>query len=221
MYNPMKKREKEETAALDTGEEVAPRGKLSSGKFINGELPNKGSHAQEMRIAKRLYRRRIAKRVLTFIGASIIVSTVIYLCFAITIIRVIPTNNAGFIPVRNLTADGGVAKPGSQIVVNVLDSQGDGILDRGKQALLMTSNAAVVEVISGPFGKISPGPGNTIAVNGKAISTPLVRPITKQYLDNEYVVKCLKGNCAKNMGFIVSANNLYGEPLNPVAYRAP
>lgn len=214
MLNPMKEREKEETAALSSGEEATPQGKLSSGNFTENGEPETGPRAPELRIAKRLYRRRIARKSLTLIGAAIIVSTVIYLCFAVTIIRLIPTNNAGFIPIRNLTAEGGVAKPGDQIVVNVIEEQGDSIMDRAKQSTFMTSNAAVVEVLAGPFGKISPGAKNTIAVNGKALNAPLVRSIPNEYLDNQYVVKCIKGNCAQGMAFVVSVKNVYGEPLS-------
>lgn len=214
MLNPMKKREKEETAALSSGEEETPQGKLSSGNFTKNGDPGTSPRTPELRIAKRLYRRRIARKSLTLIGAAIIVATVIYLCFAVTIIRIIPTNNAGFIPIRNLTAEGGVAKPGDQIVVNVIEEQGDGVMNRAKQSLFMTSNAAVVEVLAGPFGKISPGAKNTIAVNGKALNAPMVRSISKEYLDNEYVVKCIKGNCAKGMAFVVPVKNVYGEPLS-------
>lgn len=172
------------------------------------------SKAPEVRIAKKVYYRRMAKQFVTLFSGFFILATIIYLCFAITIIRVIPTNNAGFIPVRNLTAEGGVSKAGDQIVINVIDPQGDGFVERAKQSLLMTSNAAIVQVQAGPFGKITEAKNGTIAINDKIVSRNLVRAPEGEFLDNQYVVKCLSGNCAKGMSFIVSANNVYGEPLN-------
>lgn len=168
--------------------------------------------------AKILFR-RVGKSIVFVLGALLI----LYVCFALTILRVVPTTSgAGFVPIKNMTYEGGHVNKGKYILVDVSDPQGNGLLDRAKQSFVPNSSAAVVRVLEGPYGAISWVYPDILIVDGTPISGSMPSndegksPLDKQdFLIDEYVVKCVKGACVEGNVFIVPAENIIGVPLVP------
>lgn len=182
-------------------EEPAPRGERQK------KIP-------QIRVAKTAYYKQITKKVWRGLLAMLGIVLVIYACFAATIIRVIPTNtDMGPIAVKNSTFPGGVAEVDTEIVVSMSTPQPEGTLDRLKQAVLISTDAALVKVVAGPDGTLSWAETGLITVDGERVPVRVMSPPNGPFLVNEYIVECLEGACQKGNGYIVSADHIYGEPF--------
>lgn len=157
----------------------------------------------DIRVAKSVYRRNAAKRVCGIVGIALLALVVVYLCFAATIIRFLPTTK-GPVAVKNATFDGGIAPQGSTVVINTASPVKDDIGSHMLQALTLQNNVATVKVEAGPTGKI----------NSRLIGSPGGKfgavDVDGVFLKNQYVVTCLDGCDGSE---IVDAHQIYGEPL--------
>lgn len=167
----------------------------------------------QIRVAKNVYWKQIFKRIGKAIAYSVIIGFVIYLCFAATIIRVLPaTNELGFIPIKNITFPGGIAPVGSQLVVSLDTPQGDDSLSRLEQSVIPTNTAALVRVLAGPTGQLTWTESGLITVDGIPMPVTIENKPEKMILANQYLVECLKG-CEPGTGLIIHKTHVYGEPL--------
>jgi len=176
----------------------------------------------EVRITKGMYGRLISRRIfqiLSFAGLAIII---LYLCFAATWLRIVPTTSgSGLVPIKNVTYEGGILPPGAQILVDTEEAQGTNVLDRLKQSFTPRSNAAVVEVVAGPYGEMTWASPEILTVNGEPIGYPFPAdsegksPINSEdpFLKNQYVVVCISGDCNVGEAFIIDKEHIYGSVL--------
>lgn len=168
------------------------------------------------RIAKSAFYKTVFGQIFKWLGYLILLVIAAYLIFAVTIIRFIPTMDSSLgwaVPVKNMTFPGGKVTAGSDIVVNLQTAQGSNTFDRLQQAVSIADDLAVVEVLAGPNGRITWAETGLVAVDGNPLTTTLVDNPNKEFLSDEYIVRCVAGSCVKNSGMIVGADKIYGEPL--------
>lgn len=186
----------------------------SRGKAKSAGAKKEAPKAPKIRITKSVYRRGILKKISSIFSALVLVAFVIYLCFAVTILRVVPTStDLGFVPVKNMTFAGGIVPPGAKVLMNRAEPQGTTIVDRAKQSLLMSSDAVLVEVVAGPFGQINWTP-ELLTVDGKPTQVTLEERPEEEYLRDEYIVRCVKGACVPGEGMLLPKDHVYGEVIS-------
>lgn len=180
-----------------------------------GSSKPKAKPQPQIRIAKNVYWRNAFKRLASVFSFLILTVVVIYLCFAVTILRVVPTTtDLGFVPVKNNTHPGGVAPPGSKLLMDLKEPQDEGMLSHVKQAFLMHSDVALVEVVAGPYGKMNWAPGGLVTVDGLPVPVLLEERPQEEYLKGEYLVVCLGGACVEGEGLLLPASHIIGEPIS-------
>lgn len=187
-------------------------------KKSSGEKPTPNMERQkkipQIRVAKTAYYKQISRKISRGLLAMLGIVLVIYICFAATIIRVIPTNTEmGAVPVKNSTFPGGIAEVGTEMVVSMSTPQAEGTLDRLKQSVLISTDAALVKVVAGPDGTLSWAETGLITVDGERVPVRVMNQPEGPYLVNEYIVECLEGACQRGHGYIVGADQVYGEPF--------
>lgn len=184
----------------------------------------KTNKPRQVRVANATFAKIVFSKVFRSIGVVFGVIALLYLCFAATIIRVIPaTSSAGFVVVKNNTHDGGIIPVNTQAVVDMSEKQGATIPDRLKQSFIPNPNVAVVEILSGKTGELNWTYPNILTVGGVIMEAPMPptkdnkSPINnaekKVHLMNEYVVKCIKGACVEGQAFIIPETHVLGIPL--------
>jgi hypothetical protein len=173
------------------------------------ETPKK---TPQVRIARSTYSNLLATKILKAAGVGFLLIAVIYLCFAVTIVRVLPTPTAGLIPVKNITFPGGLIPAGETVVVDMQNQQGSTMVDYLKQSFVPNPNAAVVRVDGGPWGKFQWN--NGVVVYDEEI-VPMAMPNQPEStkLENKYLVTCLEGACVPGQGYVVHSLQVLGQPL--------
>lgn len=174
----------------------------------------------QIRVAKSAYRKILLKRIFAILGYSAVGVFIIYLCFASTIMRIVPTvSGSGMVAVKENTYRGGTFPAGETILVDTVHAQGDGYVQHLKQAFVPTKNAAVVQVVAGPFDTIQWMESGLVIVDGSLSSVYLPdQPknddgSNKDRLKNEYLSICISGDCVPGEGVITPKDNIYGLTL--------
>lgn len=184
-----------------------------------------GPKEPEIRITKGMYGRLIYRRMIQVIGFGLLTALVLYLCFAATWVRVVPTlSGAGFVPLKNVTYEGGFLPSGAQVLIDRSEPQGNKIQNRLKQAFVPSSTAAKVEIIAGPYGELKWAAPNILTVDGKPIGAPYPAnnegknpiDIEDPYLKNQYVAVCISGACTPGEALIFEQDYVYGSLLKKV-----
>lgn len=180
----------------------------------------------KLRVANSAYRKILFKRIFAILGYSLVGAFILYLCFAATIMRAVPTTSgAGIVLVKENTFRGGNVPAGVTVLVNTQVEQKNGYTERLKQAFIPSSNSAVVQVVAGPNNSISWIASGLITVDGVLTDVHVSeQPLDdnqkeKTKLRDEYLAVCITGDCIPGEGFIISQKNIYGLTLKD--YAAP
>lgn len=173
---------------------------------------------QNINVSKDAYYKATWKRVARIFVYLLLTVIAVYVAFAATIVRFLPTDNYDdfgkmFVPVKNQTFAGGIVQQGSQVVVNLEEEQGTSTFDRLKQAFTINRNVALVEVQAGPVGRITWVESGLTTVDGTPMDSLLAEKPEGEYLNNEYFAICIEGDCKSGEGLIVPATHIYGEPI--------
>lgn len=175
------------------------------------------SKQPKLRVANSAYRKILLKRVFTILGYSVVGVFILYLCFAATIMRAVPTaSGAGIVPVKENTFRGGHVPAGVSILVDTEVEQKNDYVERLKQAFVPSKTAAVVNVVAGPHASISWVASGLITVDGVLTDVHVAeQPLEddqkiKTKLRDEYLAVCISGDCVPGEGIIVSQKNIYG-----------
>jgi hypothetical protein len=163
----------------------------------------------QIRIAKSSYVRNVIKRVISISVWSIVFLFGVYLCFAMTIVRFVPTQSMGLILTKNITYSGGIIPEDAVVLVSKTDEANDSILGHLKNSFVPVSSASKVKVIAGPYGELSWAKPGLVSVDGKLKDTILPEK-PEEYLKDQYIVECISGDCTEGESFIVSKNNVIG-----------
>lgn len=174
----------------------------------------------QLRVAKSAYRKILFKRIGSILGYSFISLFVLYLCFASTIMRAVPTTSgAGIVLVKENTYLGGEIPTGEVVLANTTQEQKNGYWDRLKQAFIPSSDAVLVEVIAGPYNSIKWIESGLVMVDGNLTLAHMPeKPVDednkdKTRLRDEYLAICISGACVPGEGVIFSSDNVYGLKL--------
>lgn len=177
-------------------------------------------HQPKLRVANSAYRKILFKRISAILGYSLVGSFILYLCFAATIMRAVPTTSgAGIVLVKENTFRGGHVPADVTILVNTEVEQKNGYAERLKQAFIPSSNSAVVKVVAGPYNSISWIASGLITVDGVLTDVHVAeQPLDsdqkeKTKLRDEYLAVCITGDCIAGEGIIISQKNIYGLTL--------
>lgn len=166
---------------------------------------------QEIRVAKSAFAGLLVKRIGAILGFTVVSIFVLYLCFASTLMRVVPTTSgAGFVPVKGNTFAGGVIPEGTKILVNTSEEVKDGHLDKIAQAFTPAKDAAIISIEAGPNGEVKWMESGLLTVKGEVTKAPFSDDPGKNFLESEYVGVCVKGACSEGEGVIISKKNIYG-----------
>lgn len=184
---------------------------LAGAQGLTKEKPAK--RAPQVRVAKNTYMNMLGVKILKAVGAAFIVLVVIYLSFAATIMRVLPTEDLGMIPVKNNTFEGGLVPAGERIVVSMSHSQGQEATDYLQQAFVPTKNAAVIEVLAGPWGKFGWAEPGLIAIDGEVIDGVFMDEPAQTTLESAYLAVCVEGACTPGQAYVIPSSNILGIPI--------
>jgi hypothetical protein len=195
--------------------------------------------SQQVRISYSAVAKLVAKRFVFAVAAVFVAVLVLYVCFAATLLRVVPTlDGAGMVPVKNMTYEGGVIPEGEVILVNRYEAQEGDIFSHLRQAFVPAEGAMVVQVHAGPYGKMDWTEPDILSVDGKPVNAPVTAvmvpesdkigaekvptsPIADRedpFLKSEYVGQCLAGACAEGTGVLFHQDNIYGTVINDEEY---
>ena len=168
----------------------------------------------QVNVASSVFTRAVFRKFLLIFVYLFLAVVVIYACFAATLMRALPVaQSPWFIPVKNTTWEGDAAPKGSLMVVNMESEQGDSTFDKLRQAFWLNDPVAVVEVHAGPIGQVVQQENGSVLVDGVEMPGILKEKHNKKFLENEYFVTCVSGDCVPGEGSIVGKNQVYGEPL--------
>ena len=169
----------------------------------------------------------LTQRILKVFGLVLGSMFIIYLLFAATILRVVPTTTgSGFVPVKNITFEGGVMPEGSEILVKRTAPAGKELLDRLKQSFMPMNDGAVVRVIAGPYGKLSWTEPGIVTVDGVVQEIELPQnsdgssPLDdrSKFLEKEYLVECISGACLEGTAFITPNEAIVGSLISSTKF---
>lgn len=166
----------------------------------------------QIRIAKSTYSNLLATRILKAFLYSFIGIVVIYFCLAITIARILPSSSIGITPVKNITYAGGNIPLGKVVVVDMEKSHDSSTLDYFQQSITISPTMALVEVQAGPIGNFK-WSGGVITSNEKILDMTMPKDPGVDYLINQYLVSCVSGACTPGNGYLISADQVVGQPL--------
>jgi hypothetical protein len=179
------------------------------------------SRTPQLRVANSAYRKILLKRIAAILGYSLVGVFIIYLCFAATIMRAVPTSSgAGLVLVKENTFHGGIIPANTSILVDTKTEQKNDFGERLKQAFVPSEHAAVVKVVAGPHNPISWVASGLVTVDGALTNVHLSEQpldegnVAKTKLRGEYLAVCVSGDCTPGEGIIVSQKNIYGLMLN-------
>lgn len=191
--------------------------------FKKKENVQKVKKDPQIRIARKTYLKVLSKRIVKVFSLVFVLLFALYLVFAATLLRVVPTLDAGFVPVKNITYEGGIVPKDAQVLVSLDKKQGITAFERFKQAFVPASNAAVIEVVAGPYGKLGWTEPDILTVDGYPTDVVLepaegdkspLESRESEYLEDEYLAICIKGACEVGEGVIVPKDNVIGTPLS-------
>lgn len=165
-----------------------------------------------VRVDNKAYYKMIFGRFITWMGILLGALLLLYLSLSLTIMRVVPTANMGFVPVKNPSFHGGLIPEGAIVLISGSDSP-DGILGNAKNTFVPLQTSAIVRVEAGPVGKILWTEGGVTTVDGRMVDAVLEDNPEQAYLSGEYIVKCLVGDCDSGTAFIISKSQVIGVPL--------
>lgn len=135
--------------------------------------------ASEVRIAKSVAYKIIAKKGLRAIVGLVIFSAIVYAVIASTMTRYVATN-LGTVKVVSTNFPGGYALPGTEVLIDPTESFDNKPWTNLVMALTPHSTTMKVEIIAGPFGNQDWGKYG-------------IERSADDKLNNEYIFECLEG----------------------------
>jgi len=166
----------------------------------------------QVRIAKSTYGSLLATKLLKGFLFGLTALVVLYLCFAVTIVRVLPTTSIGLTPVKNITYPGGLIPAEEVVVVDMVESHGSEIVDHFMQSVTPNGNVAKVRVEAGPWAKFSWKEG-VVIYKDQILEMTMPNAPESTALQDEYLVTCMSGACVEGQGYVISKGQVLGTPL--------
>lgn len=178
----------------------------------------------KINIEKKTYIKIIIKKTLSIISVIFLSLIIFYIILSATIIRFIPTD-FGLVLTKNNTYIGGHIPSNSQILISDSEEINKNSFMLSLSSFKKLNEASIVEVLAGPFGKISYEESDDMGYNLYIDSKKIVQvneKLSNNFLEDEYLVRCVKGFCNTNNTifndnneaiYIVKSENIFGTPL--------
>jgi len=167
-----------------------------------------------IRISKGALIRAQLKRSLKIVSFAVLLLLILYAVFAATLIRVVPsTSGTGMQLVKNITTPGGYISEGSVVLAHATEKQNNDWQSNIKAAAIPSDAWAEFEVYAGPYGEIQITKDSTVNIDDNTIEDISLSKEylkDKEYLEDEYLVKCISGNCEEGKGAIVHKDYILG-----------
>jgi len=170
-------------------------------------------HTPRIRIAQTTYQKAILRKLITQILLVVLAIVVVYVVFAGTLLRIVPSTSNGFTLIKNNTFSGERVPAGEDVMISTTTDQGSGFLDHLAQSFTPQSNTAIVQVLAGPSGTVKWSKDGVLKVDGKALPVSFPVDPNKPYLNYEYIAICIKGDCNPGEPLIFGQDRIYGVPL--------
>lgn len=165
--------------------------------------------SEKVRVSNSAYYKMIFGKVLSGLGILLAALLVLYLVFAATIMRFIPSSNAGAVLVKDPSFEGGLIPKGAVVVVGDPDRP-EGLWGNLYNTFV-PQDISIVKVEAGPTGKIEWAEGGVLTVDGKLVDVLLEEDPGGEFLSGRYVVKCLEG--CESDSFTITSDQVVGIPL--------
>lgn len=167
--------------------------------------------SSKIRVDNKSFIKMIFTKILGGVAVAALTLVVLYLAFAATIMRVIPSTNLGGVLVKNPSFEGGLI-PEKAVVVVGYEDRPSGILGN-LQNTFIPQPVSIVEIVAGPNGEIKWKEGGITTINGKIIDITLDEKPDGKFLSGRYIARCLEGCNEGEESVIVYSNQVLGIPL--------
>lgn len=155
--------------------------------------------AAEVRIAKSIGYRIIAKKSVRAILWLIVLAAVVYVFIASSMTRYVATD-LGTMKIVSPNFTGGNAQKGTVVAIDPMGGHDGSILKNLKTTITPHGGILVAEIVEGPYGVPD-------------WSDYKLKMDEERVLSNEYVIKCLEG-CNGNIDYgVVHAEQIMGIPV--------
>lgn len=164
----------------------------------------------------------LIKKALKILGTALLLGLLVYSAIVMTVARYVyiyeGDDSGSYVLTRNPSTD--MLQAGTQVVFDVSNTNGSpSLLDSasGKFQLATlpprTISAGVIE--AGPNGNMVLDANNRVSINGKQtgliFSDKNIPAWDDRHLDNQFIIKCLAGDCKPGESYLVSAKAIAGE----------
>ena len=164
----------------------------------------------------------LTKKALKILGTALLLGLLVYSAIVMTVARYVyiyeGEDSGSYVLTRNPSTD--MLQAGTQVVFDVSNTNGSpSLLDSasGKFQLATlpprTISAGVIE--AGPTGNMVLDANNRVSINGKqtglVFSDKSIPAWDDRHLDNQFIIKCLAGDCKPGESYLVSAKAIAGE----------
>lgn len=164
---------------------------------------------QSIRVSQGTYQKALLTKFLSQLIVAIIGLLLVYVCFAATIVRFVPSS-AGIILTKNNTYPGAEIPEKAQVLISLSDIEvKTGLADRLKQAFIPQKPSALVQILAGPDGRVK-WTGGLLTVNNLPLSVPFPQNPDLKFLEGQYVSVCLKGDCTPGTSIIFKTSQTIG-----------
>lgn len=182
--------------------------------FKNGKKADK----QGIRVSSTIYQRTLVSRILTNSILALLMLFFVYLCFALTIVRFVPSS-AGFVLTKNNTYSGSIVPAGDQALVSLGEEPvKDDLANNLKISIIPQSPSALIDIVAGPAGKVKWTDG-LLLVDGKPIKgLEFPKDPEIDRLIDQYIGTCIKGDCEPGSPVIVGSDKILGIPVTQKDY---
>lgn len=164
----------------------------------------------------------LIKKALKILGTALLLGLLVYSAIVMTVARYVyiyeGEDSGSYVLTRNPSTD--MLQAGTQVVFDVSNTNGSpSLLDSasGKFQLATlpprTISAGVIE--AGPNGNMVLDANNRVSINGKqtglVFSDKSIPAWDDRHLANQFIIKCLAGDCKPGESYLVSAKAIAGE----------
>lgn len=157
------------------------------------------------------------KTIIKVVVALALLVVVGYFVVAVTAVRYIPIYDHDAILAQNVKTDqiaAGTPVIFDSSVVDEGESKADSLIGKLELATLPPESVSVGVVEAGTHGKMLFNRKNQVSVDNKitGLRAKTVPKWDKQYLINQYVIKCVYGGCKIGKSYLLASNSVVGMP---------
>jgi vancomycin permeability regulator SanA len=154
------------------------------------------------------------RKILKYVVLSLLTAAVVYLgVISTTVSRYIYIYNNGYVYTKTPNSD--ELPAGTKVVFDTAKNASDvsdanSVLGRFSLSTLPPTTVAVGTIVSGPNGKVSYDDQGNVFVNAKSIGINRKNIPEREYLSDEYIIKCSYGACNRGEYNVLTSKSVDG-----------